>query len=165
MTLVDRIRRGEAAIAAAKLQGRDVRDWERHLDQLKSQTQAVTVDDPLLTVETWFPIFHQFHAKVIAETQGFDYRWLKEHRPELHRQIKAVECHIDSFQHARLSAIMTAMHDWRALVLKAHFEQKKDEVQSALSELQKAPSAIDGTFDWICEQCRKVAAAPRQANK
>jgi hypothetical protein len=39
MTLSDRIRTGEKAIAQAKAQGRDVRDWERHLAQLKRLAQ------------------------------------------------------------------------------------------------------------------------------
>jgi len=37
MTLMDRIHRGEAAIADAKNQGRDVRRWEQHLQELKRQ--------------------------------------------------------------------------------------------------------------------------------
>jgi len=35
--LMDRIHRGEAAIADAKNQGRDVRRWEQHLQELKRQ--------------------------------------------------------------------------------------------------------------------------------
>jgi DNA methylase len=36
-SLNERVRRGEAAIAAAKAKGRDVRDWEKHLEKLKRQ--------------------------------------------------------------------------------------------------------------------------------
>jgi hypothetical protein len=53
MTLADRIRRGEAAIAAAKAIGRDVKDWENHLAQLKGQanTQVDLMDGPIIAVE------------------------------------------------------------------------------------------------------------------
>jgi len=34
-TITERIQRGEAAIAAARAQGRDVRDWETYLEELK----------------------------------------------------------------------------------------------------------------------------------
>ena len=39
MTLNDRIRRGEAAIAAAKAEGRDVSEWEEHLEKLKREAE------------------------------------------------------------------------------------------------------------------------------
>jgi hypothetical protein len=42
MTLFERIRQGEKAIAAAKSQGRDVRDWEAHLEMLKRQAVQFT---------------------------------------------------------------------------------------------------------------------------
>src|SRR5215471_7606343 len=40
VSLAERIRRGEIAIAAAKAQGRDVTDWEQHLDKLKCEAIA-----------------------------------------------------------------------------------------------------------------------------
>jgi hypothetical protein len=40
INLAARIRRGEIAIAAAKAQGRDVTDWEQHLETLKRETIA-----------------------------------------------------------------------------------------------------------------------------
>jgi hypothetical protein len=39
MSLVDRIRRGEAAIAAAKAEDRDVSEWETHLAKLKREAE------------------------------------------------------------------------------------------------------------------------------
>ena len=39
MSLSERIRRGELAIAAAKAQGRDVMDWEEHLAKLKHEAE------------------------------------------------------------------------------------------------------------------------------
>jgi len=40
ISLAERIRRGETAIAAAKCEGRDVRKWEQHLEMLKRQAIA-----------------------------------------------------------------------------------------------------------------------------
>jgi hypothetical protein len=39
MSLNERIRRGEAAIAAAKAEGRDVSEWEEHLANLKREAE------------------------------------------------------------------------------------------------------------------------------
>jgi hypothetical protein len=39
MTLNERIRRGEPAIAAAKAQGRNVAEWEAHLEKLKREAK------------------------------------------------------------------------------------------------------------------------------
>jgi hypothetical protein len=40
MSLFERIQRGEAAIAAAKALGRNVEEWEEHLEQLKCEALA-----------------------------------------------------------------------------------------------------------------------------
>jgi hypothetical protein len=40
LTLIERIRRGEAAISRARTEGRDVHDWEVHLEKLKSRADA-----------------------------------------------------------------------------------------------------------------------------
>jgi uncharacterized protein YmfQ (DUF2313 family) len=39
MSLVERIRRGEAAIAAAKAEGRNVAEWEEHLEKLRHEAE------------------------------------------------------------------------------------------------------------------------------
>lgn len=39
MSISDRNRRGEAAIAAAKAEGRDVSEWEEHLARLKREAE------------------------------------------------------------------------------------------------------------------------------
>jgi uncharacterized protein YmfQ (DUF2313 family) len=67
MSLVERIRRGEIAIAAAKAQGRDVSDWEEHLARLKREAElqqlAATVlpenqpDEVNQIVEIWRRLF------------------------------------------------------------------------------------------------------------
>ena len=47
MTLLDRIQRGERAIASAKAEGRDVSDWESHLEGLKQALEKTCADiDP-----------------------------------------------------------------------------------------------------------------------
>lgn len=43
-SLNDRIRKGEGAIAAAKAAGRDVKDWENHLIELKRQADVPLAD-------------------------------------------------------------------------------------------------------------------------
>src|SRR5882724_423790 len=43
VNLAKRIQRGEIAIAAAKAQGRDVTDWEQHLEMLKCEAIAQEV--------------------------------------------------------------------------------------------------------------------------
>lgn len=47
MTLLERIKRGEEAIAAAKSQGRDVADWEAHIEMLKRQASECA--EPVIT--------------------------------------------------------------------------------------------------------------------
>jgi hypothetical protein len=39
MSLSERIRRGEAAIATAKAEGSDVTEWEEHLEKLKRESE------------------------------------------------------------------------------------------------------------------------------
>ena len=48
MTLSERIRRGEAAIAAAKAQGRDVAQWEEHLTKLKREVELQQLAETVL---------------------------------------------------------------------------------------------------------------------
>ena len=48
MTLSERIRRGEAAIAAAKAQGRDVAQWEEHLTKRKREVELQQLAETVL---------------------------------------------------------------------------------------------------------------------
>jgi hypothetical protein len=48
MTLSERIRRGEAAIAAAKAQGRDVARWEEHLTKRKREVELQQLAETVL---------------------------------------------------------------------------------------------------------------------
>ena len=41
LDLLERIQKGESAIAKAKAQGRDVAQWERHLESLKLETERL----------------------------------------------------------------------------------------------------------------------------
>lgn len=135
MTLVERIRRGEEAIAAAKSQGRDVRDWEAHLEMLKRQASECAepapslTADPVVSVETWFPVFRELVDRVLAKNV-FDYRWVREHRPDLYGKIKAVEARIDALNAARISEVMEVAHVWRELTLKAAADQQNFLVRS-----------------------------------
>src|SRR5438094_393558 len=51
LTLGERIRRGESAIARAKDQGRAVPDWEAHLEKLKCIAAEAPGDDPKRLIE------------------------------------------------------------------------------------------------------------------
>jgi hypothetical protein len=99
--LVERIRRGESAIAKAKAEGRDVPDWEAHLQQLRRLAASASnttepTEDPILSVGQWYPEFHRFHMAVVHETPDFDYCWLRGAKPDLYRAIKAKENEIDA---------------------------------------------------------------------
>src|SRR5262245_575311 len=120
-TLIERIRRGEAAIAKAKAEGRDVADWERHLRALKREL----ADEPVIQPADWYPEFHHFHKAVVIETPDFDYRWVRGNRPELHVAIQAKEDAIDALGSARLSEVIAIMREWRNLILLAEAEFRK----------------------------------------
>ncbi len=82
-------------------------------------------DDPILPLEAWYPVFKELHHRVLSETPNFDYLWLKEQRLELYQGIKAKENGLDSLKEARLSEVMSILGQWRELVLKAEFEQRR----------------------------------------
>lgn len=143
MTLQERIARGEKAIAQAKALGKDVSSWEAHLATLKAATKGERQslpslqgyreevkegkDDPVLSPDQWYPHFRDFHHRVLSETPDLDYAWLKKHRPRLYREIKNLEGALDVLEYVRLSRVMKIMRQWRALILKAEFEQRKFE--------------------------------------
>jgi len=80
-------------------------------------------EDPILTLNQWYPIFKELHRKVVAETPNFDYLWLKEHRPDLYQAISVKEAELDSLRDARLSEIMAIIREWRTLILKSEFKR------------------------------------------
>ena len=82
-------------------------------------------DDPVLYADQWYPDFRDFHHKVIAETPGFDYAWVREKRPELYRAINAKEKEIDALGTAQLSQVMALLRDWRELILTGEFERRQ----------------------------------------
>jgi hypothetical protein len=128
-SLSERIRRGQEAIARAKAEGRDVQEWEAHLEKLKHNAQADNIDDPLLSPEQWYPSFREFHHAVVRETTDFDCGELRERKPDLHRQIKCKESEIDALGTARLSEIMALMREWRRLILQAELERRERQSQ------------------------------------
>jgi hypothetical protein len=91
-----------------------------------SAPQSPSIDDPLLSVEQWYPEFHRFHMAVVAETPEFDYGWLRHNRPELYRAIKAKEDEIDALGATRLSQVMALLREWRELILTACFNQRTE---------------------------------------
>lgn len=109
------------------------REAMQRLERLKQQPQQETnflENDPVLSLEVWYPVFHQLHLRVASETKGFDYRWVKDNRPKLHRRIKTIEDRIDALQEVRLSTVLSTMREWRELVLKAYFEQRETKRES-----------------------------------
>ena len=80
-------------------------------------------DDPILSLDAWYPVFKEFHHRVVIETPNFDYLLLKEHRPDLYQAIKVKEAELDSLRDVRLSEVTAIMHEWRTLVLQVCFEK------------------------------------------
>ena len=91
----------------------------------KPDFQVSGEDDPILPVEAWYPVFKEFHRKVVHENCDFDYGWVRVHRPDLYQAIKAKESELDALQEARLSEVMAIIREWRELVLQACFEQSE----------------------------------------
>ena len=81
-------------------------------------------EDPILTLEQWYPEFHRFHIQVVQETPNLDWQWIRDKRPELHRAIKGIEDTIDGLGDARLSDVLSLMREWRDLILKAESERQ-----------------------------------------
>ena len=53
-----------------------MRTWEEHLEQLKQQAEQEPESfekDLLLPLEVCFPVFHQLHRKVVADSPNFNY--------------------------------------------------------------------------------------------
>ena len=85
--------------------------------------EPIPADDPIISVDAWYPTFHQMHVAVVAESPDFDYGELKHENLELYSKIKAAEARIDALEEVRLSEVMAIMTEWRGLLLKATFEQ------------------------------------------
>ena len=84
-------------------------------------------DDPLLTIEHWYPEFHRLHRSVVHETRDFDYAWVRQNQPSLYREIKLKEQQIDHLHECRMSAVMDLIRDWRGLILRAYTVQRTKE--------------------------------------
>jgi hypothetical protein len=82
-------------------------------------------DEPILSVEQWYPEFHRFHMAVVNQTPGFDYGWVRHNRPDLYRRIRVKEDEIDALSGARLSHVMALLREWREMVLTAEFERQQ----------------------------------------
>ncbi|MCH7911731.1 MAG: hypothetical protein IH856_01655 [Deltaproteobacteria bacterium] len=114
---------GKVKVKAPHSLDGDTQAFIEELREHKEEIKAVLgQDDPILSPGQWYPHFRDFHHKVIAETPNFDYLWLKEHGPDLYRDIKAKENALDALGDARLSTVVALMRQWRELVLKAEFE-------------------------------------------
>lgn len=76
-------------------------------------------EDPVVPVEVWVPEFHELHRRVVRETPDFDYAWLRNERPDLHKAIGAIRDEIDTLGPAPLSKVTELMSRWRLLMLEA----------------------------------------------
>ena len=123
----------DGRIQARRLDGKPLTPEDREEAKLMAvnrtapipHPEPIPLDDPIISVDAWYPTFHQMHVAVVAESPDFDYRELKHQNLELYSQIKAAEARIDALEDARLSEVMAIMTEWRGLILKATFEQRQ----------------------------------------
>jgi hypothetical protein len=87
--------------------------------------ESVRESDLVLTVAQWFPEFHRLHMTAVHDTRDFDYGRVRQNRPDLYRQIKAIEDQIDSLYDTRLSVVMELMGRWRELIERACAKDEK----------------------------------------
>lgn len=104
------------------------------LNELRSRKAEVRAmlseSDPVLSVDAWFPVFSVYVHQVIDQSKNFDLGWVRENRQELYRALKNKEAEIDALQEARLSNVMALVQQWRDLILRGEFEQRKAEKES-----------------------------------
>src|SRR5262245_19093080 len=111
----------DGAILARRLDGKPLTPEDREearriaarVPVFNTENTPEPANDPILSVEQWYPEFHRFHIAVIAETPDFDFGWVRENRPEIYRAIKAKENEIDALGAAQLSHVMVLLREWR----------------------------------------------------
>lgn len=105
------------------------------LDELRKHRAEVRAmlseSDPVLPVDAWFPVYGAYVHQVIDQSKNFDLGWVREKRQELYRALKNKEAEIDALQEARLSTVMALVQQWRDLILRGEFEQRKAKKESA----------------------------------
>lgn len=129
------VRLVDGAVKVAGPEKPDAETWGllNELRERKAEVLSVlSENDPVLPVDAWYPVFRELHHRVIDESKDFDYGWVKQNRPESFREMKTIEDRIDRMGAARLSEIVATMREWRDMVLRAYFEQRKAERESAL---------------------------------
>jgi len=114
-------------MAAQKPQG-EAQALINELRQHKQEVlEALTQEDPLLSVDQWQPIFLDYHLKVTRQVADSDiWGWSRIERPELYRELKAAESDIDNLSESsvHLSEVMKAIRRWGDLILQVQFEQQ-----------------------------------------
>lgn len=101
------------------------------LRERKAEVRAMLSEsDPVLPVDAWFPVFSAYAHQVIDQSKNFDLGWVRENRQELYRALKNKEAEIDALQEVRLSTVMDLVQQWRDLILRGEFEQRKAEKES-----------------------------------
>lgn len=110
-------------LAAAKKAEQKLKQCSLVVDHVDAD-EAATQDDPILSLDQWYPEFHRFHAQVVQETPNLDWQWLREQRPDLYQTIKDRENELDALGDARLSRVMGITREWRELILRAENERQ-----------------------------------------
>lgn len=113
--------------AAQKPQG-EARALINELRQHKQEVlEALTQEDPILSVDEWLPIFLDYQREVTRQVADCDiWGWSRIERPELYRELKTAESGIDNLSEysVRLSEVMKVIKRWGDLVLRVQFEQQ-----------------------------------------
>ena len=103
-------------------------DYQRRQGEaacLATEEPTTPADDPILTVDQWYPEFRNLHRATIAECGDFDYDEAKKNQPKLYTDIKNIENRIDAIDEVRLSVVVSLMREWRHLLQDAVTEQRR----------------------------------------
>jgi len=96
-----------------------IEELREHREEVKS---FLNEEDPILTLEQWYPEFHRFHVQVVEALNPDWWQRIREQRPDLYGAIRGKENELDALNDARLSEVMAIMREWRELVLQAERE-------------------------------------------
>src|SRR3989338_7227397 len=114
-------------------------ETQRLLNELRERKAEVRAmlseSDPVLPVDAWFPPFSVYVPQIIDQSKNFDLGWVRENRQELYCALKNKEAEIDALQEAQLSTVMALVQQWRDLILRGEFEQRKAEKESGENAL------------------------------
>ena len=89
--------------------------------------EALTQDDPILSVDAWLPEYLAFREKVYQRVKDSDvWGHARNKKPDLYAKLRGAESELDKLANARLSKVMELLKQWRALVLKIQLDEKQN---------------------------------------